>query len=212
MIISIVESRYSQKAAPASPSAPNKPQEPLVKKTLSNLQDLVEIMPSTTVELYSVAANAMLSRVDNKERGAAASNSSLPHLTALLEATFFQAHTAQRRVIELEHLEAAAVELAAPVKLARIRWPEFEGRATCGQWVKIVRGEYRGQSGVIIEDDDSRNPYKVAVYDGRGLRTGVQTPWLFSSDVVSSGLTLGLYGATHKCSDDSEQVRSTPFC
>ena len=38
----------------------------------------------------------------------------MPHLRALLEATAFHAHAAERRVITDEHLRAAAVGLAAP--------------------------------------------------------------------------------------------------
>eukprot|EP00966_Prymnesium_polylepis_P239829 5545894-Prymnesium_polylepis.1 len=63
----------------------------------------------------------MLERVDRKERGAMAAVAAVPHLTRLLQSVFFEAHVAQRRVIEEEHLLAAAVGLHAPSKLREIR-------------------------------------------------------------------------------------------
>ena len=47
----------------------------------------------------------------------------VPLLTALLQTLFFEAHAVSRRVIEDEHIESAALQLVAPERLERIRWP-----------------------------------------------------------------------------------------
>ena len=68
-------------------------------------------MPATITELYETASKAMLERVDRKERGAAASAATMPHLTSLLEATFFEAHAAEVRDFGNEVLDRAACSL-----------------------------------------------------------------------------------------------------
>jgi hypothetical protein len=103
----------------------------------SNLTSLPR-MPATIAELYQVASSTMLQRVDRKERGAAASVAAVPHLRKLLEATFFQAHAAQRRVIDDEQLEAAALDLHDPSKLAALRWPSYDGEAMHGHYVQVL--------------------------------------------------------------------------
>jgi hypothetical protein len=81
-------------------------------------------MPKTVAELYKIASRTMLERIDRKERGAAASAAALPHLTALLEAAFFEAHLVQERIIDDARLSRAARSAArgmwAPEKLCAL--------------------------------------------------------------------------------------------
>jgi hypothetical protein len=77
-------------------------------------------MPATITELYETASKAMLERVDRKERGAAASTAAVPHLTSLLEATFFEAHAAEVRDFGDVQLNRAALALFAPDKLEEL--------------------------------------------------------------------------------------------
>ena len=78
-------------------------------------------MPATITELYETASKAMLERVDRKERGAAASSAAVPHLTMLLEATFFEAHAAEVRDFGDEQLNRAAHALFAPDELKQLK-------------------------------------------------------------------------------------------
>ena len=57
-------------------------------------------LPQTIVELYHEATRAMLAR--------AGGGSGARSLRPLLQAIFFEAHVARRRVITTKHLEAAA--------------------------------------------------------------------------------------------------------
>ena len=68
-------------------------------------------MPRTVAGLYSPASDALLAC------GGAAS----PALRRLLQAVFFEAHVAQRRLIEDRQLDEAALGLDAPEELAAIR-------------------------------------------------------------------------------------------
>ena len=104
-------------------------------------------MPETIAELYGVAATAMLMRVDRKERGALAAAATVPHLTRLLESTFFQAHVRERRLIEVEHIEAAALEMVDAERLKAIQWPEYSERAEKGHYVQVQRGDDAGKRG-----------------------------------------------------------------
>ena len=69
-------------------------------------------MPTKTAELYDVAARAMLSRGEDALSAADA---------ALLQATFFEAHTDQQRIITEQHLEAAARRLGGSLRTLRER-------------------------------------------------------------------------------------------
>ena len=62
-------------------------------------------MPRTTAELYEVAASAMLQRGTVSDAA-----------VALLQATFFEAHADQQRVVTEEHLHAAARHLDAAAR------------------------------------------------------------------------------------------------
>ena len=68
-------------------------------------------MPETIAELYEHASEAMLSR------GGASSK----ELRRLMQAVFFEAHVNQRREIEDWQLDAAALSLELPERLADIR-------------------------------------------------------------------------------------------
>ena len=68
-------------------------------------------MPETVTELYGVAATAMLERAGSHHSS---------EMQLLLEVTFFEAHARQKRLIDVSHLEAAALEIADPAALSRI--------------------------------------------------------------------------------------------
>ena len=68
-------------------------------------------MPSTVTDLYRVASDAMLAR----------GGSAGPRVRRLLQAIFFEAHVAQRRLIEDWQLDEAALALDLPNKLEEIR-------------------------------------------------------------------------------------------
>ena len=77
-------------------------------------------MPTTTAELYEVAAGAML-----KRSGAAVSDDA----RALLQATFFEAHAAEQRIITEAHLAAAAARIGARIGMAAAQRAAGELRA-----------------------------------------------------------------------------------
>ena len=79
-------------------------------------------MPETIAELYEHASEAMLSR------GGASSR----ELRRLMQAVFFEAHVAERRVIEDRHLDAAALSLELPKVLTYIR-ERAKGKAEKGR-------------------------------------------------------------------------------
>ena len=130
-------------------------------------------MPDTVAELYASAASAMLHRAGaHLERD----------LQALLEASFFEAHASQRRVIEQQHLEAAALQLTNPARLASIRqvWPDFSGHPHKGHYVSMAGGR-RG----IVTSEDFTSERKVKVT----LSDGTVTGWTQACQVSSSGLS-----------------------
>jgi len=86
----------------------------MVISTFQSKHGTESAMPTTITELYETASKAMLERVDRKERGAAASTVAVPHLTSLLEATFFEAHAAEVRDFGDKQLCRAALALFAP--------------------------------------------------------------------------------------------------
>ena len=142
-------------------------------------------MPSTVAALYETASGAMLAR-----GGAGASDS----LRQLLERTFFEAHTAQRRVIDDWQLDEAALGLEAPEELARIReravatapFEPYEGRAEVGHFVEVNGKdddgkEYKGKRGVITKVWGGSS---VNVTFGDGTTSGSLEP----TTITSSGL------------------------
>ena len=138
-------------------------------------------MPATVAELYATASDAMLAR------GGVVT----PELTRLLQRIFFEAHVAQRRLIEDRQLDEAALGLEAPEALAKIRaeaaampFEPFGGRAEMGHYVEVTKkGEDKGRRGVITADDKSSRPsYKVTFADG------TVSGWLAFNRLCSSGL------------------------
>ena len=103
-------------------------------------------------------------------------------LQRLLEATFFEAHIVQRRQISMEHLEAAALELAAPQDLVKIRWPEFSGQIQKGHYVEVKRGETTRRGRVI----DTSFPMTVMLADGTPVRAK-------PDELVSSGMEESIF-------------------
>ena len=68
--------------------------------SIAELHEGIE-MPTTTAELYEVAAGTMLARAASKVSAEARD---------LLQATFVRAHTSEARIITREHVEAAAAD------------------------------------------------------------------------------------------------------
>ena len=91
-------------------------------------EDKIE-MPKSITELYQVASTAMLDRLERKERSDTAPSGiiAIPHLRQLLEAVFFQAHAAERRIIRIADLETAALGLARTNELKAIQEREPPG-------------------------------------------------------------------------------------
>jgi hypothetical protein len=141
-------------------------------------------MPATVAELYATASDAMLAR------GGVAS----AELLRLLQRIFFEAHVAQRRLIEDRQLDEAALGLEAPEALAKIRaeaaasaatmpFEPFGGRAEMGHYVEVTKeGEHKGKRGMITTDDKTGNPYKVT------FANGTVSGWLRPNELRSSGL------------------------
>ena len=155
-------------------------------------------MPKTIAELYQVASSTMLQRVDRKERSAAASVAAVPHLRKLLEATFFQAHCAQRRIIDDEHLEAAALDLHDASQLAALRWPTYDGDASAGHYVQILTGEHTGRFATVTRVNP-RGECAVEFEDGQ------RVAWV---RVSSSGLGKQAFLAEYGDEARSAKVRA----
>eukprot|EP00900_Chrysochromulina_parva_P008804 jgi/Chrpa1/17925/Chrysochromulina_OHIO_Genome00007350-RA len=103
----------------------------------------------------------------------------LAQLGALLQATFFEAHAMQRRVIDETVLDEAALGLVRPNVLHAIRadMAPFEGRAEPGHYVEVLAGPCVGKRGVV-----SARPFRVRFVDGTSSEE------LRESDFRSSGL------------------------
>ena len=85
------------------------------------------------------------------------------HPHALVQAIFFEAHAAERRVICESQLMEAAIGLIAPATLEKIRseLPRYEGRADKGHYVEILTGEHIGERGVV-----TGRPFRVKLSSG----------------------------------------------
>ena len=103
----------------------------------------------------------------------------LAQLGALLQATFFEAHAMQRRVIDETVMDEAALGLVRPNVLHAIRadMAPFEGRAEPGHYVEVLAGPCVGKRGVV-----SARPFRVRFVDGTSSEE------LRESDFRSSGL------------------------
>ena len=122
---------------------------PLMLSMIASIADLRRgiAMPATIAELYKVASDAMLTR------GGASSDA----LRKMLQRIFFEAHVAQRRVIEDRKLDEAALGMDKPEALAAIRATSeglrVQGSCGAGHYVEVVAGEHIGKSGIITTDD-----------------------------------------------------------
>lgn len=162
-------------------------------------------MPETLSALYAKASAVMLERANERKASEEADatdvtpSSDVPQLGALLEAIFFRAHSAQRRLIEEQDVDAAALELGAASDLAALEWPQYKGRIRQGQIVKLIRGAHSGECGVLTADTrgklingkEPRNPFKVTFADRS------TSGWVKDTDFVSSGLDKGTFEARH---------------
>jgi Ran GTPase-activating protein (RanGAP) involved in mRNA processing and transport len=138
-------------------------------------------MPRTVAELYATASDAMLARGGVKTA----------ELARLLQRIFFEAHVAQRRLIEDRQLDEAALGLEAPGVLAQIRaeaaakmaFEPFGGRAEMGHYVEVTKeGEHKGKRGVITAGGKTSNQYRVTFANGK------VSGWLQPNELRSSGL------------------------
>jgi hypothetical protein len=158
-------------------------------------------MPATVAELYATASDAMIAR------GGVAT----PELMRLLQRIFFEAHVAQRRLIDDRQLDEAALGLEAPEALAKIRaeaaakmaFEPFGGRVEMGHYVEVTKeGEHKGRRGVITTDRSRGRwggpepAYKVTFADGTVIG------WLEPNELRSSGL-VGEMAALQRAMDAS---------
>jgi len=130
-------------------------------------------------------------------------------------AIFFEAHVAQRRLIEDRQLDEAALGLEAPEALAQIRaeavakmaFKPFGGRAAIGHYVEVTatleeQCEHEGRRGVITADDEtdsydcmecqceicSEHAYAIARPYRVTFADHTMSQWLHPSSLRSSGL------------------------
>jgi hypothetical protein len=141
-------------------------------------RDLGVIDGSTTT---AAAAASCAEQVDGLQSSASetGNEAALAQLGALLQATFFEAHAMQRRVIDETVLDEAALGLVRPNVLHAIRadMAPFEGRAEPGHYVEVLAGPCVGKRGVV-----SARPFRVRFVDGTSSEE------LRESDFRSSGL------------------------
>ena len=143
MVVSIFESRQQAAAEAAAMSLTSKDAKDAKdakgetkaeadKKKAGGKEDEKIEMPRSVVELYQVASTTMLDRLERKERSDTAPRGiiPIPHLRKLLEAAFFQAHAAERRILRRGDLETAALGLSNPeeLKAIQLRTSGPEGR------------------------------------------------------------------------------------
>ena len=114
LMLSMVLSIYQSQQAAADADADGVPSEDAVAMA-------AERMPKTITELYRVASSAMLDRLEMKQRGGGDDDTMATQLRQLLEAVFFEAHAAERRIIHPADIETAALALELPEALASIR-------------------------------------------------------------------------------------------
>jgi len=169
-------------------------------------------MPGSKTTLYAAASKIMLERTLGgcSEHSISAPQAAIPYLMPLLEAIFFRAHATQKKVIEDQHVEAAALELGAPGQLAAMQWPPYKSRVRVGQVVKILRGDNAGRVGVLTSDSRGklingrtpRSPFRITFLD-KSL-----SPWLKENALVSSGLDLVTFDARVGSEGQRKSIRT----
>ena len=144
-------------------------------------------LPRNVAELYAAASRAMLEGAERKERGAAG----VEHVRSIIQAIFFEAHVAGRRIVEEEQMLAAAVGLHASAtdRLAAIRWPECANKIKVGEYAEVQKGEHSGRRGEVINAVASS--YEVKFEDG------TTSGKLRSDDLRSSGMRRADFGAAY---------------
>ena len=171
-----------------------------------------EEMPKQVYKLYEEASAAMLGRAG--DRSDATDNPDgvdAETITQLVETTFFQAHVAQRRIIDESHLELAALELADEKQLSLIRktldpWPQYRGHVQVSHFVKLVKATppmKAGDAGFVTELFGLRSG---STKEGPGpankatVRTldGLHTMSVPLHNLISSGLTQDEVQSRHR--------------
>ena len=144
-------------------------------------------LPRNVAELYAAASRAMLEGAERKERGAAG----VEHVRSIIQAIFFEAHVAGRRIVEEEQMLAAAVGLHASAadRLAAIRWPECANKPKVGEYAEVQKGKHAGRRGEVIKAVASS--YEVKFEDG------TTSGKLKSDELMSSGMRRADFGAAY---------------
>ena len=120
--------KYMQEHVPRDAEGVRVTANPLMLSMVISIYEMNEGrggMPTTVWELYEFASHHMLQRLDRKTGGgssadAAAANAGFD-LPQVVQAIFFQAHSAQARIIDEQHLQAAALSLQSPAELAALQ-------------------------------------------------------------------------------------------
>ena len=84
-------------------------------------------MPETITELYHVATSSMLAKLDPPGGSAGAPSPETEKIKLLLEAIFYQAHVAETRTVEEEHVWKAALNLSHSLETPEA-WLDAERR------------------------------------------------------------------------------------
>jgi hypothetical protein len=144
-------------------------------------------LPRNIAELYAAASRAMLEGAERKERGAAG----VEHVRSIVQAIFFEAHVAGRRIIEEDQMLAAAVGLHASAadRLAAIRWPVCANKPKVGEYAEVRHGPHAGRRGEV--SDAVASAYEVKFEDG------TTSGKLRSGDLMSSGMRRADFGAAY---------------
>ena len=106
-------------------------------------------------------------------------------------------HAAQRRVIDDQHLEAAALDLHDPSRLAALRWPSYDGEASAGHYVQVLTGEHTGRFATVTRVNQ-RGECAVELEDKK------QVAWV---RVKSSGMKKAPFLAEYGDEARSQKVR-----
>jgi len=146
-------------------------------------------LPRNIAELYAAASRAMLEGAERKERGAAG----VEHVRSIIQAIFFEAHVAGRRIIEEDQMLAAAVGLHASAadRLAAIRWPAHAGKPVVGEYAEVRHGAHAGRRGEVSKAGNGYREYEVKFEDG------TTADRLGAEDLASSGMRRAEFDAAY---------------
>ena len=146
-------------------------------------------LPRNIAELYAAASRAMLEGAERKERGAAG----VEHVRRIVQAIFFEAHVAGRRIIEEDQMLAAVVGLHASAadRLAAIRWPAHAGKPAVGEYAEVRHGAHAGRRGEVSKAGAGFREFEVKFEDG------TTADQLTEDDLTSSGLRKADFDAAY---------------